>query len=141
MNTAATLRYEDIAVGQRVAFSKTFATDDILAFARLTGDFNPLHVDPEYAKSTRFERCVVHGMLLAGLLSRLVGMHLPGQKCLYLSQSLDFAQPVFAGQQLSVQGVVLGKQDAMSTVTIATQIQNEAGVVVVRGKALVQVLI
>lgn len=140
MTKAAVLRFEEIEPGQKVGFTAAFRTEDVLAFAQLTGDYNPLHVDPEYATQTKFGRCVVHGMLLAGLFSRLVGMHLPGQKCLYLSQSLDFAQPAFADEPLSVQAVVLAKQDATRTLTLSTQIANEANVVVLRGKALVHVL-
>lgn len=138
--TAKDCAFDQIEIGNEASFSAEVAADAAARFAALSGDFNPLHTDVDYAATTRFGRCVVHGMFLAGLLSRLVGMHLPGKRCLYLSQTLDFVQPVFAGDKLVVRGRVLQKQEAMRTLILATQIQNDAGAIVLRGKAHVQVL-
>jgi len=132
---AADLSYEAIRVGTEAEFSCVVTAEDVRAFANLSGDYNPLHIDPDYARTTRLGRCIVHGMLLAGLFSRLLGMYLPGRRCLYLSQNTDFVHPVYAGDRLRVVGVVHQKQDATRSLTIRTSIANEAGVTVVRGKA------
>lgn len=139
MKPAEDLTLGQIEVGREASFSRTFTAADVDAFAQLSGDFNPLHVDPDFGQRSQFGRCVVHGMLVASLLSRLVGMHLPGKRCLYLSQTLDFAQPVFVGDELVVSGTVLQKQEAMRILTLATQIRNASGATVLRGKAHVKV--
>jgi acyl dehydratase len=138
--SAADLDFADIGVGDRVSFRHAIVTEDVDLFARLSGDFNPLHVDATYAKQTEFGRRVVHGMFLAALFSRLVGMHLPGRRCLYLSQTLDFSQPVFIGDEVEVSGRVIGKQDATRTLVLRTELRVLPDRLAVHGKAYVRVL-
>ena len=140
MTIAADRRFEDIKVGDRASFRHTISDQDVSAFAALSGDFNPLHTDREYASTTQFGRRIVHGMLLASLFSRLLGMHLPGRRCLFMSQSLDFVQPVYVGEELQVCGQVLRTQDATRTLVIQTTIRALPDRLVVRGKAHVKVL-
>ena len=137
---AADLTFEAIVIGAEAAFEHRVSADDVAKFAELSGDYNPLHVDAAFGKASNFGRCVVHGMFLAGLFSRLVGMHLPGRRCLYLSQTLDFVQPAFVGDLLGVSGVVMQKQEATRSLIVRTQITNASGLAVVRGKAHVRVL-
>lgn len=110
------------------------------AFASLTGDRNPLHVDPGFGESSQFGRSVVHGMLVASLFSRLVGMHCPGRSSLYVSQSIQFRQPVFYDDDLEVRGTVTGKSDGLRLVTMKTEVFRD-GQVVVDGVAKVKVLV
>jgi len=140
VSTAADLRFEDITVGDQASFLYALTEQDIDQFAALSGDFNPLHVDEEYASSTPFGRRIVHGMFLASLLSRLVGMYLPGRRCLYLAQSLDFVHPVYVGDEVKILGEVQNKQDATRTLLIRTEIYTLSGQLAVRGKAHVKVL-
>jgi len=140
MSIAVDLRFEDIKIGDRASFRRTVTEQDIDEFAALSGDFNPLHIDGEYAANTQFGRRIVHGMFLASLFSRLVGMHLPGRRCLYMSQSLDFIQPVYVGEEIEVVGKVQRKQDATKTLVIRTEIHALPNRLVVRGKAHVKVL-
>jgi acyl dehydratase len=93
-----------IAVGERVEIQHTFSADDVAAFAKLSGDYHPLHIDDSYAETTRFGRRVVHGMLVASLLSQIVGMKLPDT--ILVSQSLKFQKPVYIGDCLTVTGIV-----------------------------------
>lgn len=138
--SAKDLCFDDIAVGDKASFQYTLSNRDIDKFANLSGDFNPLHVDDEYASSTPFGRRIVHGMFLASLFSRLVGMYLPGRRCLYLAQSLDFVHPVFAGDRIEVQGEVKHKQNVTNTLVIRTEIYTLSGQLAVRGKAYVKVV-
>ena len=140
MPSPADLHFDAIAVGAKVSFRRVVQQEDVEAFARLSGDFNPLHVDPQYAAQTQFGRPIVHGMFLGSLLSCLVGMHLPGRRCLYVSQSLDFLQPVHVGDELEITGEVQHKQDALRTIVIQTEIRILPEQLAVRGKAHVKVL-
>lgn len=100
------LAFEDIAVGDRAELEWQPIAADIDAFAILSGDHNPLHVDSEYARAQGFPDRVAHGMLLAAKVSALVGMVLPGRRCLLLDYELSHPNPVFAGDRVTVRGEV-----------------------------------
>lgn len=132
--------WEELQVGDTASFDRTISEEDVRAFALLSGDENPLHTDEGYAGTTPFGKRVVHGMLLSSLLSQLVGMHLPGKRCLYVSQSLVFRMPVFVGEQVTVQGEITHRSEATHMLTIRTTIKNATSVVCVDGEAQVKVL-
>lgn len=136
---AAVLTFRDIQVGQRFEIERTFTADDVERFATLSGDWSPLHLDPAYAASTEFGGCVLHGLLLASLFSRLVGMHIPGVSALYLGQDLAFRRPVLVGETVQASAKVTAKNEATATLALATEIRNGAGLVVVSGAAKVKV--
>ena len=127
-------------MGQKAEFSQLISEATVGNFATVSGDYNPLHIDAAYAKTTEFGRPVVHGMYLAALFSRLVGMYLPGRRCLYLSQNLDFVRPVLVGDEVTVVGEVRERHETTRTLAIRTEIKTAQGGTVVRGKALVRVL-
>jgi len=110
-----------------------------LAFAALSGDYSPLHVDPVYAAGTEFGGCVVHGMLLASLFSQLVGMRVPGVHALYLGQDLTFRRPVLVGEMVRAKARVTSKSDATRTIVLATEIHGPDGKIAVAGTARVKV--
>lgn len=89
--------YEDLSVGQEASMSKTVTEADIVAFANVSGDKNPVHLDAEYAAKTMFKERIAHGMLSAGYISAVFGMHLPGPGSIYVSQLLNFKAPVKIG--------------------------------------------
>lgn len=140
MHSPPDLRFDDIRIGAKVSFRRVVVQQDVEQFALLSGDFNPLHMDEHYAAQTQFGRPIVHGLFLGSLFSCLVGMHLPGRRCLYVSQSLDFLQPVYVGDALEITGEVQRKQDALKTVVIQTEIRVLPQRLAVRGKAHVKVL-
>ena len=133
-------RLEALAVGQEDDVTRTITAEDVADFARLTGDYNALHVDADYASRTSFRRPVAHGFLHASLLSTLVGMKLPGPGALYLSQSLDFSRPVFVGDTVTVRGRIERIDAETRTVTIRTTISNQRGETVLDGMARVNVM-
>lgn len=124
-NQPAALDYGSVQIGQKFSFERRFTHDDILTFAKLTGDHNPLHVEASYAKSQKFSGNVVHGMLAASLFSTLIGMFCPGKRALYLSQSLEFRKPIYPDQTLKVEGVVLAKSDSTQVISLSTIIWNQ----------------
>jgi 3-oxoacyl-[acyl-carrier protein] reductase len=136
---AAALTFGDIAVGETFELTRAFSEQDVDAFAMLTGDFSPLHVDAAYARSTEFGERVVHGMLTASLFSNLVGMHIPGRGALYLGQELTFRRPAMIDEQLTARAKVTGKNEATATISLATEIRNIAGKVLVSGTGRVKI--
>ncbi len=136
---AARLKFSDIELDQVFELERAFSPEDTLAFAALSGDFSPLHVDPAYAAETEFGGCVVHGILLASLFSQLVGMRIPGEAALYLGQDLTFRRPVRVGETVRAVAKVTGKSAATRTILLATEIRSLDGKVVVGGSAKVKV--
>ena len=125
---------DDFHVGQHVHFTKTFTDDDVRRFVEITGDTNPLHVDDDFAKKTRFGRRVLHGMLTASILSTMVGMLLPGTGAIYRSQTLLFLRPVFVGETVTAHFVVRAIDRSRHRLDIDAWIENEAGERVIEGK-------
>lgn len=131
--------YGDIYKGHKFQFKKYISINDIDSFARLIGDFNPLHCDDIYAKTTQFKNRVVHGMLIGSLFSTLLGMICPGKKNLYLSQTLNFRKPVYPESELIVKGIIKEKSDSLKILTIGTEIIYK-GSIVVNGEAKVKIM-
>jgi len=131
--------FEELFVGQKADFLKKI--DEVLVndFAKISGDFNPLHMDDEYAKNTKFGRRVCHGMLLASFFSKLVGMYLPGKNSLYFSQSLNFRNPCFIDDEVIVEGEIMEKKSTTKIITIKTSISNQTGICLIDGIAKVLV--
>lgn len=136
---AASLSYSDINEGSVYIFSRKISEKDVKEFAKLSGDFNPLHVDAEFGRKSRFKGNIAHGMLAASLFSALIGMHCPGEKSLYMSQTLNFRLPVYYGDTLTVKGTVISKNDSIKMVTLKTEIlKNDK--VAIDGEAKVRVM-
>ena len=96
-NTPKSVYFEDLSVGQEASHSSTVTADVIRAFADVSGDRNPVHVDAEYAATTMFKERIAHGMLSAAYISAVFGMQLPGPGAIYISQTLNFKAPVRIG--------------------------------------------
>lgn len=95
--TIKTIYFEDLFLGQNASFGKTVTETDIIMFAGISGDTNPLHMNEEYAKTTLFKGRIAHGLLSAGFISAVLGTHLPGPGAVYLKQSFAFKAPVRIG--------------------------------------------
>lgn len=94
--------FEDLTVGQRETLMKAVMDDDVIAFADLSGDRNPVHLSDHFARKTRFGERIVHGLYTASLISTVIGMYLPGPGSIYLSQTLNFKGPVKIGDVINV---------------------------------------
>lgn len=92
--------YEDLELGMEASLTKTVSAADILAFAEITGDWNPVHLDPDFAAKTVFREPIAHGMLTAGYISAVFGSALPGPGAIYVSQTLNFRAPVKVGDEV-----------------------------------------
>ena len=126
-----------IKIGQKKNFSEIITKSLIDDFAKISGDYNPLHMDDEYASNTIFEKRVCHGMLLSSFFSKLIGMYLPGKNALYFSQSLQFKSPCFIDDEIFVEGEVLEKGNSTRIITVKTTIHKNSGECLVDGQAKV----
>jgi 3-hydroxybutyryl-CoA dehydratase len=132
------LVYAEISVGDDASFAKTITESDILGYAGITGDFNPIHIDAEYARQSMFKERVAHGMLVSGLISAVLGTQLPGPNSIYLGQNLKFMAPVKIGDTVTAVVTVLEKRDDKRIITLKTTVSNQRGEVVVDGSAVVK---
>lgn len=131
------LTFKTISIGYSKEFQIKIDYDMLNNFANISGDYNPLHMDQEYAKTTQFKQQVCHGMLLSSFFSRLVGMYIPGKYALYFSQSLNFRSPCFIGDMITVKGQVTEKRETTKMITIKTEIFNQNSICLVDGIAKV----
>jgi 3-hydroxybutyryl-CoA dehydratase len=133
------MRFEQLEIGQTAEFTKTISNDDVMRFAEITGDFNPVHVDEAAAANSPFGGRVVHGMLTAGLISAALAGKLPGSGSIYLSQTLKFMAPVRIGETVTVHVRVIELLVPKRRVRLSTVCRTETGETVLEGEALVLV--
>ncbi len=126
-----------LTLGQKATLSKTFTEADILAFANASGDHNPVHLDEAFAQTTRFGKRIAHGMLVAGLISAVLGTQLPGPGTIYLGQELSFKAPVYIGDTITAEVEVATVREGKPFATLKTNCYNQDGVLVIEGKATV----
>ena len=130
---------DDFRVGEQARFTKTVTEADVTTFAGLIGDFNPLHVDAEYARKSRFGRRVAHGMFTGGLISAVLGNKLPGPGAIYLNQQIEFLAPVYIGDTITAVAEVSSWRPEKRIITLKTDAYNQADKQVVTGKAVLLV--
>ena len=132
------LTFDELQPGQQAQLRRTLTRDDISAFALVSGDVNPAHVDVEYAQGTRFGGVIAHGMFAGALISSLLGTEFPGPGTIYIAQSLSFHRPVHVGDTLEVRVTVLEKDAATHNVRLDCDVRNQRGEQVVSGEARVR---
>ncbi|MBK7393255.1 MAG: MaoC family dehydratase [Chloracidobacterium sp.] len=130
----------DIKIGDK--FSKTrVVTDELIrAFAEVSGDYNPIHLDEEFAKTTRFGRRIAHGMLSGAFISAVLGYEFEARKIVYLSQTMRFVAPVFIDDTITTTGTVTNIREEKGIVTLETVCTNQNGEMTVKGEAMVMLL-
>lgn len=122
-------------IGQEKEEEKVFTADDVALFSQISGDKNPLHLDEAYAKKGRFGAAIVHGILVSGLISKIIATELPGEGSIYLEQNLQFLKPVYVGEKVCARVKIA---DIVKNVyTLETSVYNSSGICVLCGKAKV----
>ena len=129
--------FDEIAIGDNATYTRLITNQEVEAFAAISGDHNPLHLDPDYAATTPFGECIAHGMLTGALISAAIAMQLPGPGSVYLNQSLQFRAPVFLGDTLTVTLEVTEKHGKRPWVTLSCTVENQDGKAVAKGEAQV----
>ncbi|HYZ34176.1 MAG TPA: MaoC family dehydratase [Crenalkalicoccus sp.] len=130
--------FEDLAVGLTASFGKTITEADIVLFAAVTGDTNPMHLNEEYAREGIFKARIAHGMLAAGLITKVLGTQLPGPGTIYLSQTLKFRRPVHIGDTVTARVEVTALHPERHRATLST-VCTVGGQPVMEGEAYVSV--
>jgi 3-hydroxybutyryl-CoA dehydratase len=131
------LTIDELKVGDSAEQSKTVSETDIYLFAGITGDFNPAHVDEEYARRTFFGTRIAHGLLTAGFISAVLGCRLPGPGAVYMRQELSFLGPVRIGDTITARVEVLEIDREKGRARLLTTCDNQEGKRVLTGEALV----
>jgi 3-hydroxybutyryl-CoA dehydratase len=132
------LYLEDLKVGQSAMFGKTVTEADIVAFAGVSGDTNPIHLHEGFARTTRFGQRIAHGLLSASFISAVIGTKLPGPGSVYISQTFNFMAPVLIGETITAVVTITAIDDQRRRVTLQTQCLN-GDKVVVDGEATILV--
>lgn len=127
----------ELKVGDQASFSKTISESDIYLYAGITGDLNPAHINESYAENTFFKGRIAHGMLTAGFISAVIGNQLPGCGTIYIKQSLSFRAPVRMGDTITASVKVTEILEDKNRAQLSTVCENQDGIVVVDGEALV----
>jgi 3-oxoacyl-[acyl-carrier protein] reductase len=138
--SGCTRPFDAIHVGDSAEFSHVLTEEDVAAFASLTGDFNPLHMDEAYAQKTSFRKPVAHGMLSAAFISTMIGMLLPGTGALWVSQTIDFVNPAFVGDTIHVTAQVRRKSIATRMIVLQVEVKNQNHQVLIFGQSTVKMV-
>ena len=130
--------FEDLTVGMSDSYTRTITEQDISQFAEVSGDNNPVHMDAEFAATTRFKKRIAHGMLSGSFISTVVGTQLPGPGCLYVSQTLKFRAPVYIGDSVTATVTITELNERRGYVTLDT-VCRVGDTDVIRGEAMMLV--
>ncbi|HAU32597.1 MAG TPA: enoyl-CoA hydratase [Desulfotomaculum sp.] len=128
---------ERLKIGDQASITKTISEEDVNLFAGITQDFNPLHMQDEYARESIFKRRVAHGMLTASLISAVIGTVLPGPGTIYLEQTLKFHAPAFIGDTITALVEVIDKAPGKKRIQLKTTCKNQNDQLILSGQALV----
>lgn len=137
MDKLENMTYNEIKIGDARQFSKTLTEADLLLFATVSGDVNPVHLDDQFAKTSIFKERIAHGMWSGSLISATLATVIPGPGTIYLNQSLNFKAPVKLGDTLTVTLTAKEKDDEKHTVVFDCDVVNQKGRSVVDGEAKV----
>lgn len=130
----------EVNIGDTYTKSRLVTDELIRGFAELSGDFNPIHLDEEFAAKTRFGRRIAHGMLSGAFISAILGYEFKERKIVYLSQTMRFVSPVFIGDTVTTTGTVKRIREEKGIVILDTICTNQDGEMLVKGEAVVMIL-
>ena len=130
----------DLKIGDKFSTTREITDELIRKFAELSGDHNPIHLDEEFARSTRFGRRIAHGMLSGAFISAVLGFEFKERKIVYLSQTMKFTMPAYLGDMITTTATVIKIRTDKQIVTLETVCTNQNGEATVKGEAVVMIL-
>ncbi|MDO5301341.1 MAG: MaoC family dehydratase [Tissierellia bacterium] len=129
--------FADMKVGDSASLTKKITDEDVRAFAEISGDYNPVHIDEEFANATMFKGRIAHGILVSGLISAVIGTQLPGKNTIYMGQNLKFTKPVYLNDEITAKVEVTNLREDKHIVSLKTTATNQKGEEVIVGDAVV----
>ena len=132
------MNFSELKVGMKHSLSKTFSDQDVRDFARISLDVNPIHLDDAAAAKTVFGKRIAHGILVTGLISAVIGNHLPGEGTIYLGQDSSYVAPVFIGDTITATVEVTELRPDKKIAHLSTIASNQDGKQVIKGTAVVK---
>ena len=135
MSYLENIPFDELNIGDKASTERTLVEKDLILFAAVSGDVNPIHLDGDYAAKTNFKQRIAHGAWSASLISATLATIMPGPGTVYLNQSLKFMRPVTLGDALKIEVEVLDKNEKTKRITFKCQVTNQDGKVVTRGEA------
>lgn len=130
----------DLKIGDKFSTTREVTDEVIRKFAEVSGDYNPIHLDEEFAKTTRFGKRIAHGMLSGAFISAVLGHEFKERKIVYLSQTMKFTAPVYLGDTVTAAATITNIREDKGIVTLDTVCINQNGETLVKGEAVVMVL-
>ena len=130
----------DLKIGDKFSKDRKVTDELVRKFAEVSGDYNPIHLDEEFAKTTRFGRRIAHGMLSGAFISAVLGFEFRERKIVYLSQTMKFVAPVFIDDTVTATGTVIRIREDKGIVVLETICTNQNGEILVKGEAVVMIL-
>ena len=130
----------DLKIGDKYSISREVTDEVIRKFAEVSGDYNPIHLDEEFAKTTRFGKRIAHGMLSGAFISAILGNEFRGRTVIYLSQTLKFTAPVFIGDTVTATATITNIREDKNIVTLETICTNQDGETLVKGESAIMVM-
>ncbi len=127
-------------IGESAESKKKYSTISVMAFAELSGDLNPVHLDENYASTTLFQKPIVHGIFIASQISELIANKLPGAGSIYLNQTLSFKNPVYHGDEITCIVEVISRKEEKNIVELSTICINNMGKVIIDGIAIIKIV-
>lgn len=134
------MKINDLSVGMSYELRKTFCEKDLFAFAELSLDSNPVHLDASYAAQSIFKKQIVHGFLTGSLISAIIGTKMPGPGSIYLHQDMDFRKPVYLGEEVRAVVTVTNIKMEKSIVYLQTNCYNSQNEIVIEGNAIIKLI-
>ncbi|MDI9468493.1 MAG: MaoC family dehydratase [Bacillota bacterium] len=131
-------KWEEINVSDTASFTKTITETDVVIWVGLTGDLNPIHIDHEYTKTTRFGKVLVPGVLVLGLISNVMTQIAFGH--VYANQSIKFLKPVYIGDTITATGTIVEKIESKNMIRVETKCVNQDGALVMIGEGMEYIL-
>ena len=135
MSTIENVTFDELEIGQKAEYTRRVTEEEILLFAKVSGDTNPVHLDEEFAAATQFGGRIAHGMLTGAFISAAVALNMPGPGSIYLGQTMSFKRPVMIGDTLTVKLEVASKREGKNIAVLNCNVVNQHGKTVVKGEA------
>lgn len=133
------MKKKDIKIGDKSSITKVFTSNDVEIFSKISLDSNPIHLDENYAVTTQFCQRIVHGFLVSGLISAVLGTKLPGKGTIYLAQSLQFKKPVYIGNKITANVEITKIREDKPIINLRTYCVNQDNEIVIDGEAIVKI--